>query len=85
MGKTIVVFKMDVHRLQKYIGEKGRLPETTFSKALMSHVPIRQIKHWRGAGGGWSKSLCFTRSILHNHISLGEHRHITNSKANHLR
>jgi hypothetical protein len=80
-----VVFKMDVRCLQRYVGAKGGLPETTFAKAPMSHVPIRQIRHSWGAGGGWSKSPYLTRSVLHNRIMSGEHRHIMNSKANHLK
>jgi hypothetical protein len=80
-----VVFKMDVHRLQRYVGVKGGLPETTFAKTPISRVPIRQIKHSWGAGGGWSKSLYLTRLVLHNRIMLGECRHLMNSNANHLK
>jgi hypothetical protein len=76
---------MDVCRLQRYVGEKGGWPETTFTKTLISHVPIRQIKHLWGAGGSWSKSLYLTRSVLHNHIMLGERRHLTKLNANHLK
>jgi hypothetical protein len=80
-----VVFKMDAHRLQRYIRAKGGLSETTFAKTLISHVPIRQIKHSWGAGGGWSKSLYLPCSVLHNCIMLGECCHLTNLNANHLK
>jgi hypothetical protein len=80
-----VVFKMYMRHLQRYVGAKSGFRETTFAKAPMSLVPIHQVRQSWGVGGGWSKSPYLTRSVIHNQIMSGECRHITNSKANHLK